>query len=71
VADRPGFDLGVLVGGVVAKDQVERPLARDVGVQMSKKAQELLVPMAGLHWEMTAPVRMLSAANRVTMPWRK
>ena len=48
MADQPGFDLGVLVGGVVVGDQMDFEFARDAAVEMIEKREELLVPMARL-----------------------
>ena len=48
MAGEPGFDLRMLVGGVVVGDQMDVEIGRDVAVEMIKKGEELLMPMARL-----------------------
>ncbi len=48
MTSKPGFDLGMLVGGAVVSDEMERQVVRGIVIQMFEKAQEFLMAMAGL-----------------------
>jgi len=63
VSGEPFFDLGMLVGPVVVENKVKVQVFRGLAVDLDEKLDELLMPM-------TFPSRMLSAANRVVVPWR-
>jgi hypothetical protein len=45
VALEPGLDLGVLVGGVVVQDHVDRLAGRHAALDPVEAAEELLVPV--------------------------
>src|ERR1700677_98415 len=45
-ARQPGSHPGMLVGGVVVRDQMDLEVGRDVAVEVLEKAQKLLMPMA-------------------------
>ncbi len=45
VARQPGFDLGVLVGGIVVGDQVQFEFGGHAGFDLSDKGEELLVAL--------------------------
>ena len=69
VALEPGFDRGVLVGGVVVDDQVQiERLGRFAidGAQICR----LPVTMPGHAFADDPPVATSSAANKVVVPWR-
>ena len=66
----PGANLGMLVRRIVVDDQVQVPPGRGLAVDLVEKADELLMPVAAMHWPMTRPSSTSSAANSVVVPWR-
>src|SRR6516165_12184696 len=48
MTSEPGLDLGMFVGAVVVRDQMNLKPRRDAGVEMFEKAQKLLVAVARL-----------------------
>ena len=70
VAGEPGFDLGMLVGGVVVEDGVDQLAGRDLALDGVEEADELLVRCRCMQRPRTTPSSMLRAANRVVVPWR-
>lgn len=65
---RPHFRM--LVGRVVVDDQIQIELGGNRRVDVSQKAQELLMPVPRLALREHLPLATSSAANRVVVPWR-
>lgn len=66
----PALDGRRLMGGVVVDDQVEVESGRGPMIDQLEKAQELSMPVGGMHVPITLPSSMLRAANRVVVPLR-
>jgi hypothetical protein len=49
VSGEPGFDLGVVVGGVVVEDEMDLETLGDLAVDRLEEGEELDVPVAGRH----------------------
>jgi hypothetical protein len=67
----PGLDLGMLVGGVVVEDDVDREVGRYGLVDRAQEAEELLVPVPRAALREDGAVEQVEGANRVVVPWRR
>ena len=65
MAGEPLAHHGVLVGGAVVDDDMDRPSLRHLRFDGVEEAYELLMPMACMLRPMTVP-----SANSVVVPWR-
>ena len=70
VAKQTALDRRGLVGGVVVEDEVDGQVGGHLGVDRSRNARNSLARWRLRSEAITAPLTVLSAANRLVVPWR-
>ena len=67
---QPVAHLGVLMGGVIIEDHVDRLVGRHLALDGIEKADEFLVPVALHAAADDFALEDIEDANRVVVPWR-
>jgi hypothetical protein len=67
---QPGQHFGMLVGGIIVKDDMDWPAGRDLTLDSMRKRMNSRWRCRYMQRRITVPSSTLSAANRVVVPCR-